>query len=111
MLAKLKELQPKEKGWTRERIISMATSLVVILVLAIVSYHIGGLVPVAAATTPNPVNANASAPAPAPAVTAAPPAPDLPPAVSVVPLKDVKGGSFKLADFFGKVAVINLWAT
>ena len=111
MLAKLKELQPKEKGWTRERIISVAPSLVVILVLAIVSYHIGGLVPVAAATTPTPVNANASAPAPAPAVTAVPPAPDLPPAVSVVPLKDVKGGSFKLADFFGKVAVINLWAT
>ena len=35
----------------------------------------------------------------------------MPPAVSVVPLKDVKGASFKLADFFGKVAVINLWAT
>ncbi len=69
----------KEKGWTRERIISVAASLVVILVLAIVSYHIGGLVPVAAATTPEPVNANAPAPAPAPAVTAAPPAPDLPP--------------------------------
>jgi thiol-disulfide isomerase/thioredoxin len=111
MLAKLKELQPDEKVWTRERIMSVAAMLAVILPLAIVSYHIGGLVPVAAATTPNPVNANAPAPAPAPAVTAAPPAPDLPPAVSVVPLKDVKGGSFKLADFFGKVMVINLWAT
>jgi thiol-disulfide isomerase/thioredoxin len=109
MLAKLKELQPKEKGWTRERIISVAARLAVILPLAIVSYHIGGLVPVAAATTPTPANGNASAPAPT--VTAAPPAPDLPPAVSVVPLKDVKGGSFKLADFFGKVMVINLWAT
>ncbi len=101
----------KEKGWTRERIISVAASLVVILVLAIVSYHIGDLVPVAAATTPEPVNANAPAPAPAPAVTAAPPAPDLPPAVSVAPLKDVNGSPFKLADFFGKVAVVNLWAT
>jgi thiol-disulfide isomerase/thioredoxin len=111
MLAKLKELQPDEKVWTRGRIMSVAARLAVILPLAIVSYHIGGLVPVAAATTPNPVNANAPAPAPAPAVTAAPPAPDLPPAVSVVPLKDVKGGSFKLADFFGKVMVINLWAT
>ena len=107
MLAELKELQPKEKGWTRERIISVAASLAVILPLAIVSYHIGDLVPVASATTPTPVNANASAPA----VTAAPPAPDLPPAVSVVPLKDAKGASFKLADFFGKVMVINLWAT
>jgi thiol-disulfide isomerase/thioredoxin len=96
-----------EKVWTRGRIMSMAARLAVILPLAIVSYHIGGLVPVAAATTPNPVNANASAPAPAPA----PPAPDLPPAVSVVPLKDVNGSPFKLADFFGKVAVINLWAT
>ena len=95
-----------EKVWTRGRIMSVAARLAVILPLAIVSYHIGGLVPVAAATTPNPVNANAPAPAPAPAELT-----DLPPEVSVVPLKDVKGGSFKLADFFGKVAVINLWAT
>ena len=101
----------KEKGWTRERIISVAASLVVVLALGLISYHIGSLVPVAAATTPTPVNANASAPAPAPAVTAAPPAPDLPPAVSVAPLKDVNGSPFKLADFFGKVMVINLWAT
>ena len=98
-----------EKVWTRGRITSVAASLAVILPLAVVSYHIGDLVPAATATTPEAVNANASAPAP---VTAAPPAlTDLPPEVSVVPLKDVKGGSFKLADFFGKVAVINLWAT
>ena len=77
-----------------------------ILPLAIVSYHVGDLVPVVDATTPEPMNANASAPALAPAELT-----DLPPAVSVVPLKDVKGASFKLADFFGKVAVINLWAT
>ena len=36
---------------------------------------------------------------------------DLPPEVSVAPLKDAKGASFKLADFFGKVMVVNLWAT
>src|SRR5206468_12111387 len=101
-----------EKVWTRGRITSVAASLAVILPLAVVSYHIGDLVPAATATTPEAVNANASAPAPAPAVTAARPAPsDLPPAVSVAPLKDVNGSSFKLADFFGKVAVINLWAT
>jgi peroxiredoxin len=104
-----------EKVWTRERIMSVATSLAVILPLAIVSYHIGDLVPVATATTPTPVNANAAAPAPAPAVMAAPPAPPaltpLPPEISVTPLKDVNGSSFKLADFFGKVMVINLWAT
>ena len=93
-----------EKVWTRGRIISVAARLSVILPLAIVSYHVGGLVPVATATTPTPVNANASAPAP-PAVT------DLPPEVSVAPLKDAKGASFKLADFFGKVMVVNLWAT
>jgi thiol-disulfide isomerase/thioredoxin len=98
-----------EKVWTRGRIMSVVASLAVILPRAIVSYHIGDLVPVATATTPEPVNANAAAPAPAPA--APPELADLPPAVSVVPLKDVKGGSFKLADFFGKVAVINLWAT
>jgi peroxiredoxin len=97
-----------EKVWTRERIISVAASLVMILPLAIVSYHIGGLVPVAAATTPNPVNANA----PAPAAPTAPPAiTDLPLEVAVVPLKDANGASFKLGDFFGKVMVINFWAT
>ena len=101
MLAKLKESQPDEKVWTRGRIMSVAARLAAILPLAIVS--------VSTAATPTPANANA--PAPAPAVTAAPPAPDLPPAVSVVPLKDVKGASFKLADFFGKVQVVNLWAT
>jgi peroxiredoxin len=58
------------------------------------------------------VNANAPAPAPAPAVAAAPPTlTELPPQVSVAPLKDAKGASFKLADFFGKVMVVNFWAT
>ena len=91
---------------------SVAASLAVILPLAIVSYYIGDLVPVATATTPNPVNATAPAPAPATAVTAAPATlTDLPPEVSVAPLKDAKGASFKLADFFGKVMVVNLWAT
>ena len=99
-----------EKVWTHGRIMSVAANLAVILPLAIVSYRIGDLVPVATATTPDPVNANASAPAPA--VRAAPPElADLPPAVSVAPLKDTTGASFKLADFFGKVMVINLWAT
>src|SRR6266480_2219590 len=100
-----------EKVWARGRITSVAARLAVILPLAIVSYHIGGFVSVAIATTPTPVNANVPAPTPAPAVTAAPPAPDLPPAVSVAPLKDVNGSPFKLADFFGKVAVVNFWAT
>jgi thiol-disulfide isomerase/thioredoxin len=96
-----------EKVWTRGRIMSLAESLAVILPLAI-----GDLVPVATGTTPDPVNASASAAAPGPAVMAAPPEPgDLPPAVSVAPLKDTTGASFKLADFFGKVMVINLWAT
>jgi peroxiredoxin len=101
-----------EKVWARGRIMNVAASLALILPLAIVSYQIGDLVPVATAATPEPVNANASALAPAPAVMAAPPAlTDLPPAVSVAPLKDANGASFKLADFFGKVMVVNLWAT
>jgi peroxiredoxin len=101
-----------EKISTRGRIMSVVASLAVILPLAIVSYHISDLVPVATATTPTPVNANASTTTPAPAVKAAPPAlPDFPPAVSVAPLKDATGASFKLADFFGKVMVVNLWAT
>jgi thiol-disulfide isomerase/thioredoxin len=55
------------------------------------------------------VNANAPAPTSAPA---APPAlTDLPLEVAVVPMKDAKGASFKLGDFFGKVMVVNFWAT
>ena len=84
-----------EKVRTSERINSVAARLVVILVLAIVSYDL----PVAIATTP--VNADASAPGPAPAIRAE--LPDLPLEVAVVPLKDANGASFKLGDFFGKV--------
>ena len=101
-----------ETVWTPRRVISVAASLVMISALGIVSYQIGDLVPVATATTPPPVNANAPAPASAPAVTDAPPAwTDLPPEVALAPLKDVNGASFKLADFFGKVTVVNFWAT
>jgi thiol-disulfide isomerase/thioredoxin len=97
-----------ETVWTMQRVISVAASLVMISALGIISYNIGDLVPVATATTPAPVNANA----PAPAVTDAPPAwTDLPPEVALAPLKDANGASFKLADFFGKVVVVNFWAT
>jgi len=93
---------------TRGPIMSAAASLAVILPLAIASYHI----PVTTATAAEPVNANASALAAAPTVTAAPPAiTDLPLEVAVVPLKDANGAPFKLADFFGKVVVVNFWAT
>jgi thiol-disulfide isomerase/thioredoxin len=101
-----------ETVWTLPRVISVAASLVMIPALGIISYNIGDLVPAATATTPPPVNANAAAPASAPAVTNAPPAwTDLPPEVALAPLKDVNGASFKLADFFGKVVVVNFWAT
>jgi thiol-disulfide isomerase/thioredoxin len=82
--------------------------------LGIISYNIGDLVPVATATTPASVNTNANAPAPAsaPTVADAPPAwTDLPPEVAMAPLKDANGAPFKLADFFGKVVVVNFWAT
>ena len=101
-----------ETVWTLQRVISVAASLVMISALGIISYNIGDLVPVATATTPAPVNANAPAPTSAPAVTDAPPAwADLPPEVALAPLKDANGASFKLADFFGKVVVVNFWAT
>ena len=103
-----------EKVWTLQRVISVAASLVMISALGIISYNIGDLVPVATATTPPPVNANAPAPTSAPVVADAPPAAawtDLPPEVALAPLKDVNGASFKLADFFGKVVVVNFWAT
>jgi thiol-disulfide isomerase/thioredoxin len=95
---------------TRARITSVSASLAVILPLAIVSYHICDLVPVATATTPAPVNADASAPVAA-VTSARPGLADLPPEVALAPLKDAKGESFKLADFFGKVTVVNFWAT
>ena len=104
----------QETVWTLQRLLSVAASLVLICVLAIVSYNIGDLVPVATATTPPQVNTNANLPAPtsAPAVTDAPPAwTDLPPEVAMAPLKDANGAPFKLADFFGKVVVVNFWAT
>jgi len=44
-------------------------------------------------------------------VTDAPKWIDLPPEVGLAPLKDVNGAPFKLADFFGKVTVVNFWAT
>ena len=101
-----------ETVWTLRHVVSVAASLVMILALGIISYSIGDLVPVATATTPTSVNANAPAPTSAPAVTDAPPAwTDLPPEVALAPLKDANGASFKLADFFGKVVVVNFWAT
>jgi thiol-disulfide isomerase/thioredoxin len=101
-----------ETVWTMQRVISVAASLVMISALGIISYNIGDLVPVATATTPASVNVNAPAPTSAPAVADAPPAwTDLPPEVALAPLKDVNGASFKLADFFGKVVVVNFWAT
>jgi len=103
-----------ETVWTLQRIISVAAALVMISALGIISYNIGDLVPVATATTPASVNANTNVPAPTPApvVTDAPPTwTDLPPEVAMAPLKDVNGASFKLADFFGKVVVVNFWAT
>ena len=101
-----------ETVWTPQRVISVAARLAVISALGIVSYNIGDLVPVATATTPASVNANAPAPASAPAAQPAAPAwTDLPPEVALAPLKDVNGASFKLADFFGKVVVVNFWAT
>src|SRR6478609_4155198 len=97
-----------ETVWTLQRVFSVAARLAVISALGIVSYNIGDLVPVATAATPIPVNANASAPV----VADAPPAwTDLPPEAALAPLKDVNGASFKLADFFGKVVVVNFWAT
>jgi thiol-disulfide isomerase/thioredoxin len=102
----------RETVWTLQRLISVPASLVMISALGIISYNIGYLVPVAAAATPIPVNANAPTPTSAPAVPAAPPAwTDLPPPVALAPMKDVNGASFKLADFFGKVVVVNFWAT
>src|SRR5262245_16049040 len=101
-----------EKVWTRERIISVAASSVVIFGLAIISYHIGDFVPAATATTSKPLDVDSPASTPPPTVATSPSAGiSLPIEVAVAPLKDANGASFKLGDFFGKVMVINFWAT
>src|ERR1051325_8290031 len=101
----------EEKVWARGRMMSVAARLLVILPVAI-SYQIGDPVGVATAATPNTVDTNAPAPTPVAAVTALSPALiPLPPEISIAPLKDPNGASFKLEDFYGKVTVINLWAT
>ena len=104
-----------ETVWTLQRIIGVAAGLVMIPAPGIINYNIGDLVPVATATTPalvNAPNANVAAPTPASVVTDTPPAwTDLPPEVAMAPLKDANGAPFKLADFFGKVVVVNFWAT
>jgi thiol-disulfide isomerase/thioredoxin len=102
----------EEKVWARGRMMSVAARLLAILPVAIISYQIGDPVGVATAATPNTVNANAPAPTPVAAVTAPSPALiPLPPEISIAPLKDPNGASFKLENFYGKVTVINLWAT
>lgn len=93
--------------WIGKHIFSGAATLVVIVGVAAVSYNIGGLVPVATAATPESVNAAPSATMAAPAAVR----PELPPQTTVAPLKDVNGASFTFAQFFGKVMVVNLWAT
>jgi thiol-disulfide isomerase/thioredoxin len=52
-----------------------------------------------------------AAPNPAQPAPAAAPRPPLPAAVLNTELKDLDGKKFKLADYAGKVVVINLWAT
>lgn len=109
-----------QENWTRGRTIRAGARLVLFLVLAAVSYHVGGFVPVATAATSESANAPLPAAPPAPTIVSAPASPlttaplaraELPPPVTVAPLNDINGGSFKLADFFGKVMVVNLWAT
>jgi cytochrome c-type biogenesis protein len=116
MSARRKRAQRKKRFWGPERLIVAAVILSLVVAVVILSQQSREKLVTAkesrpqvaiTATTPTP-----APPAPAPAVAAAPPAlNDLPPAVSVAPLKDAKGASFKLADFFGKVMVVNLWAT
>jgi peroxiredoxin len=105
MLAKLKEAPPKEKVWNWGRLGMVAASLLVIAALGFVSYHIGDNVSVTTDTPPKPVPSAAPTTPPAPALTS------LPAQISAAPLKDARGPSFKLADFSGKVVLVNLWAT
>jgi len=58
---------------------------------------------------PSPKTANANTPAPAPGVN--PGLATLPASVLNAQNKAAKGGSIKLADYSGKVLLVNLWAT
>lgn len=97
-----------EKGfWTRARLIW--TFIVLALVAAF-------LLPACQSDTArsqsNAANANQPAPANTNAANAPPqPSGPLPASVLNTELKDINGKTFKLADYSGKVVLVNLWAT
>jgi hypothetical protein len=91
MLAKPNESRLKERAWTRERLLMVTASLLVISVLGFVSYHIGDNVTATTDTVPKPVNGAAPATSSSPILTS------LPAKIVTIPLKDVRGPSFKLA--------------
>ena len=71
MLAKPNESRPREKVWTRERLLMVTESLLVISVLGFVTYHIGDNV-TATTDTAKPVNGAAPATSSSPTLTSLP---------------------------------------
>jgi peroxiredoxin len=109
MSRKRKSIRRKKQFWTPERLIVAAVILLLVATLVILSYNSRDKV---ARTTDTAFKAINSAPRPpAPAAPAPPPLTSLPTNISAVELKAAKGSSFKLADFSGKVLLVNLWAT
>lgn len=98
---------PDKKGfWTPARTAST------IGVLALVSaFMLPSCQSDSARSQPNPANTSNQPPVAAKPATAPIPSTPLPASVLNTELKDLDGKTFKLADYSGKVLVVNLWAT
>jgi thiol-disulfide isomerase/thioredoxin len=104
-----KPIEPKKRFWTSRRMISTLVVLSLIAAFGISSCHSND----ETKTAEKPGGPAAKAPN-APAKNAAPPAAALtalPASVRDAQLTGIDGASFKLADYQGKVVLVNLWAT
>ena len=109
MPSSIRPIEPTKKLWTSRRVISTVVVLSLIAAFGISSCHSND----EPTTAEKPGGPATKAPG-APARNAAPPAAaltTLPTSVRDAQLTGIDGASFKLADYNGKVMLVNLWAT
>ncbi len=95
----------QRKFWTRERLIIAFTMVLFVAILGLLNYKPKERVVSNQSSAPQ-LTVKSTAPGPPATALSA-----LPKQVLGVELKAAKGASFKLADFSGKVLLINLWAS
>jgi peroxiredoxin len=101
-----RKLSPRKKRfWMPERLIVAAVIVSLVVAVVILSCKLREKL-VTTTQTPPQVTFTATTPTSAPPALTA-----MPPQVSAASLKDANGSSFTLADFYGKVMVVNLWAS